>query len=155
MNKTDQLLALAQALSDARPSFFEIKGPSIGDRDTATFMKDLQIRAANAFGDDHSEKEICGKNKLRVDFYFSDEETIVEVALGLRNPLSEYERDILKAIMANEAGNHVARLVLISKPGALKRLAQPSAAAIRAWAERNHGIKVEIRELISSADNSA
>src|SRR6266542_3632820 len=118
-------------------------------------MKDLQIRAANAFGDDHSEKEICGKNKLRVDFYFSDEETIVEVALGLRNPLSEYERDILKAIMANEAGNHVARLVLISKPGALKRLAQPSAAAIRAWAERNHGIKVEIRELISSADNSA
>ncbi|HWT00334.1 MAG TPA: hypothetical protein VN256_08810 [Pyrinomonadaceae bacterium] len=147
MKKADRLYSLAQSLAGARPNFFEIKGPSVGDRDTAAFMKELRALAASAFGADYSEKKICGENKLCVDFYFPDEETIVEVALGLRNPTSEYERDILKAIMANESHKAVRHLLFISKPGALKRLSQPGAAAMAAWAERQHGIKVEVREL--------
>lgn len=154
MKKADHLYLLAQALADERPNFFDTKGPSVGDHDTASFMRELRFRAVLALGADHSEKTICGKNKLCVDFYFPDEETIVEVALGLRNPTSEYERDILKAVMAKDAGNPVSRLLFISKPGAFKRLAQPGAAAIAAWADRSNGIKIEVRELARITDVS-
>lgn len=147
MNKPDHLFTLAQALADERPYFFEIKGPSIGDHDTADFMKELRSRAMQAFEIDHAEKKVCGPNNLCVDFYFPDEETIVEVALGLRNPTSEFERDLLKAIMAKEVGSPVSHLLFISKPGATKRLAQPGARSIADWADRMHGIKIEVREL--------
>lgn len=130
MSKADQLFSLAQGVADERLTFFEIKGPSIGDHDTAQFMLELRRQAGQAFGMDHSEKKICGANNLCVDFYFAEEATIVEVALGLRNPTSEYERDVLKAIMAKECGNPVNHLLFISKPGAAKRLSQPGAAAI-------------------------
>ena len=146
-NKSEVLFLIASDLVRSRPCFFDIKGPGAGDIDTALFMKELRDQAAKVFNIDHSEKKICGDNNLCVDFYFPDEATVVEVALGLRNPLSEYERDILKAIMAKESGNVVTDLVFISKPGANKRLSQPSARCIAAWAERNHGIKIHIREL--------
>ena len=147
MHKAERLVVLAQTIADERPVFFEIKGPSIGDHDTAAFMVELRTRAEAEFGADYSERKVCGANNLCVDFYFPDEETIVEVALGLRNPTSEYERDILKALMAKETGHPVSRLLFVSKPGALKRLKQPGAAAIAAWAERLHGVRVEAREL--------
>ena len=147
MDRVERLAALAQQLADERPIFFEIKGPSVGDHDTAAFMKELRARAQTELGADYSERKVCGANNLCVDFYFPDEETIVEVALGLRNPTSEYERDILKALMAKEAGHAVTRLLFLSKPGALKRLKQPGATAIAAWAERLHGLRVETREL--------
>jgi hypothetical protein len=104
MDRVDHLAAIAQRLADERPVFFQIKGPSVGDHDTAAFMKELRVRAEAYFGADYSEQKVCGANNLCVDFHFPEEETIVEVALGLRNPTSEYERDVLKALMAKEAG---------------------------------------------------
>jgi hypothetical protein len=150
MHKAERLVVLAQTIADERPVFFEIKGPSIGDHDTAAFMMELRTRAEAEFGTDYSERKVCGANNLCVDFYFPDEETIVEVALGLRNPTSEYERDILKALMAKETGHPVSRLVFVSKPGALKRLKQPGAAAIAARAERLHGVRVERASYLGS-----
>ena len=148
MKKTEKLFCLAQALADERPHFFEIKGPSIGDHDTSSFMKELESCALRTFKTNYAEQTICGNNRLCVDYYFPDEETIIEIALGLRNPTSEYERDILKAIMAKDSGKTVSQLTFISKPGASKRLAQPGAKAIAEWAKRIHGIKIEIREFV-------
>lgn len=153
MDRPSCLLELAQALAAERPKFFDIKGPSVGDRDTAEFMRELRNRAREQFGHDFAEKKICGEYNLCVDFYFPEEATIVEVALGLRNPTSEFERDILKAIMAQESGQHVEKLLFVSKPGALKRCAQPGARAITSWAKRAHRIAVEVREIQSEAFN--
>ena len=147
IDKVDRLVALAQEVADERPTFFSIKGPSVGDHDTASFMRELRKRATDEFGEDYSERKVCGRNNLCVDFYFEDESTIVEIALGLRNPTSEYERDLLKALMAKEAGYSVNRLLFVSKPGALKRLRQPGATAIASWAERLHGLKVGVIEI--------
>ena len=113
----ERLVQLAQSIADERPTFFDIKGPSVGDHDTAAFMSELRARAQTDFGMDCSEKRVCGATNLCVDFYFPNEGTIVEVALGLRNPTSEYERDILKALMAIDEGHQVTRLVFVSKPG--------------------------------------
>jgi hypothetical protein len=154
MNKVDRLVAIAQALADERPTFFDIKGPSAGDHDTAAFLKELRYRAGVEFGFDYSERKVCGANNLCVDFYCPEDETIVEVALALRNPTSEYERDPLKALMAKETGYSVSRLLFVSKPGATKRLSQAGAAAMAAWAQRLHGLRVDLYELLNKHTSS-
>jgi hypothetical protein len=103
--------------------------------------------ALRVFGFDYSEKKVCGQNSLAVDFYFHEEEIIVEVALGLPNPASEFEKDVLKAIMALETGQKVRSLVLISRPGGVKKCAQSGRRAVIAWAKANHGLIVEVHDL--------
>lgn len=141
------LLELAQKLALERSGFFDINGPSIGDKDTAAFMAELRKRAAESFGRDFAEQKICGPNGLCVDYYLAEDAAIVEIAMGLRNPNSEFERDILKAIMAQDAGHVVRRLVFISKPGATKKCNQPSARAIIDWAARAHGLAITVHEI--------
>src|SRR5258708_20824069 len=89
-----------QRLAAGLPTCFDIQGPSVGDKATATFMRELRTRCAAAFDTDFAEQRICGTNGLTVDYYFPDEETVVEVALSLRNPASEFGRDILTALLA-------------------------------------------------------
>ena len=147
MPQARRLLQIAQRTVADHPRFFMIQGPGVGDRANLSFMKDLRIRAEKAFGHDFSEKKICGKNNYAVDFYFPREATIVEVALGLRNPRTEFETDVLKAIMAKEVGHRVRHLVFISKLGAEKKCRQPGRMAIRAWAKRNHDIAIAVHDL--------
>lgn len=154
MSKVEQLVQLAQNIADENVGFFEVAGPGAGDRRAHAFMRELRHRANDVFERDYSERKICGDNtKLAVAFFIPEESTIVEVALSLRNPNTEFERDILKALMAQEAGHPVARLVFLSKPGAIRRHAQPGSRAITAWVVRNHGIRIEVLELAN--DRSA
>lgn len=152
MDRVQQLTEIAQLLVNSWPNFFVRQGPGIGDRATNAFMAELRMRAASTFGQDFAEQRISGDNNLAVDYYFPEEATIVEIAMSLRNPGSEFERDLLKAIMAQETGSPVRRLLFLAKPGAVARHAQPSSRAIISWAERAHGITVEIREFTSQAE---
>jgi hypothetical protein len=110
-------------------------------------MRQLRTAATEAFGDDFSERKVCGDTSFAVDFYFPEEATIVEVALGLPNPASEFEKDILKAIMAQDLGVSVGRLFFISRAGAERKCAQPGRTAIMKWALQAHNLKIEIFEL--------
>jgi hypothetical protein len=143
----DRLLDLAQALVAEHADFFRVKGPGPGDHATNAFMRDLRALANREFGEDHAEQRICGDNAFCVDYYFPSEGTVVEVALGLPKPTTEFERDILKAVMAKDAGYAVDRLCFISKPGAQKKCAQPGRTAIVNWVRERHGIDVVVREL--------
>jgi hypothetical protein len=145
--RATRLLALAQQLADECPSLFETKGPGLGDRDTSIFVKELRRRAVEAFGIDHAEQALCGANNLRVDYYFPEDATIVEIAFLLKNSPSEFEKDILKAILAKENGRDVHKLVFIAKPGAVKRCSAPDRRSIIEWAERVHGVVVAVHEI--------
>ncbi|MFH1671810.1 MAG: hypothetical protein ABIF87_00045 [Pseudomonadota bacterium] len=147
MTKAEKILSIAQDIADERPSFFDKKGAGKGDRDTNLFMAELRTRAKQSFGRDFSEKKICGDNNLSVDFFIPDEGSIIEIALSLRNPNSEFERDILKVIMAKEQGAHISNLLFLSKPGAIKRHQQPSSIAVKKWVFKNYDIEVAILEL--------
>jgi len=147
MNQANKLLEIAQKVVADTPDFFLTKGPGLGDRATIAFMGNLHDLASQEFGSDYAEQSICGNNSFRVDYYFPSDATIVEVALGLSKPKTEFEKDILKAIMAKEAGHEVERLVFISKPGALKKCSQPGRRAIIDWLLRNDGIATEVHEL--------
>lgn len=147
MSVTDQIIALAQQLADLRPTFFHKKGPGAGDHDTKNYMRELRASVKTATGTDYAEKQICGNNSLAVDYYIEKEQTVIEVALGLGNPNCEFERDILKVLMAQEAGVPVGRLILLAKPGGVRRARQPSSQAMIAWAARNHNLEIIARDL--------
>lgn len=146
-SKVAQLIDLARALAEENPNFQAVLGPGDGDRATGAFMGELRTRAVHHFGRDFSEKKICGQTSLAVDFYFPDEEAIVEVALGLPNPASEFEKDILKAIMANETGQPVRKLVFVSRAGAAKKCSQPGRDAVIGWAKLKHALTIEVHDL--------
>lgn len=147
MAKYEELYEIARKLASETEAFLDIKGPGAGNRATNWFVTSLGRLASEKFGEDHSEKNICGPNSLAVDFYFPCDGVIVEVALGLKNPNTEYEKDILKAIMAKELGNKVEKLVFITKPGGLKKCNQPGRTAIRHWLASSNEIGIEIMEL--------
>ena len=147
VSTTARLIALAREIAVATLDFQVVKGPGVGDHATAAFMRDLRARCLEEFGVDLSEKRLCGDTALAVDFYIPDEGTIIEVALGLPNPASEYEKDILKAIMAQDHGFRVSRLVFISRPGACKKCDQPGRSAMVKWAIDKHQLTVEVHDL--------
>ena len=147
MTKTDELMGLAQTIATEKQTFFEVRGPGAGNRETTAFMADLRRQAEDGLGTDYTERRISGNSKLAVDFYIPEEATIVEIALGLKHPKSEFERDILKAVMAKEQEYPVERLVFVSKPGGTRRVSQAGAKAIISWLKRHHDIGVEVREL--------
>jgi hypothetical protein len=124
-----------------------VLGPGAGDRSTHRFMDRLRVGALEAFGEDLSERRICGDNAFAVDFYFAEEATIVEVALGLAYPNTEFEKDVLKALMAQEEGHVVNRLVFISRAGAEKKCSQPGRMAVRNWAKQRHDLDIEVYDL--------
>ena len=146
MDRVETIINIARECAKKTPHFLTIKGEGEGDRATYTFMKDLKTILISSLSEDYSEKRICGNNKLAVDFYIPEESTIIEIALSLRNSNSEFERDILKALIAKKYGYKVDRLVFLSKPGAKKKHEQASSKEIISWAKANHNIKIEIFE---------
>ena len=146
MSKVEQLLSLIQQIADERSFFFDKKEPGIGNKDTNEFVAELNRRAHVLFGTDYAEQKICGDTNHAVDYYFQDESTIVEVALTLRTPNSEFEKDILKALMAQE-NYPVDRLVLIGKPGAVQKCSMPSRTSIIDWAKRTHNLQIDVYDI--------
>lgn len=146
-DRAAKLLEIAREIANEHRDFQAVKGPGAGNRATNAFLAKIRERAIAEFGEDLSEQRICGSTAQAVDFYFPAEATIVEVALGLPNPATEFEKDVLKAIMAQENGKAVKRLFFISRPGAAKKCNQPGRAAIAAWAKARRDIEIEVHEL--------
>jgi hypothetical protein len=147
MTITEQILLIAQHVANHQPGFFTVKSSERGDDATSAYMRDLRSAVEAQIGKDYSERRICGDNKLAVDFFIEQERAVIEVAFGLRNSNSEFERDILKVLMAREAGAEVRRLIFIAKPGGEKRISQASSRAMVAWAARNHQLEIVARDL--------
>lgn len=142
-----ELYRLAQNLASRTEGFLDIKGPGAGNHATNKFISALGKLASEKFREDFSEKNISGSNSLAADFYFPKDGVIVEIALGLRNPNTEYEKDILKALMAKELGNDVRKLVFITKSGGLKKCNQPGRKAVKDWLLDSSKIEIEVLEL--------
>lgn len=73
--------------------------------------------------------------------------------MSLRNPLSEYERDIFKALLAREAGFKVDKLYFFSKPGAVARCRQRGHSAIKKWAHETHNLEIYVLEFSPTAES--
>ena len=140
------LLDIAQSEADARPNFREVKGPGAGDRFAAGFVAAVREKTREALGADFAEKGVVEGTAVRVDYWFPEEATVVEIALSLANPLSEFERDVLKAVIARADGLRVNSLVLVAKDGAATRQPRPWLKRVVKWA-RTQGVEVSLHLL--------
>ena len=145
--RPERLCVLAQRIAESIPDFFTTKGPGKGDHATAAFVQLLREAARGIFGADFSERTACGSAGFRFDFFFPEEAVVVEFAFGLHNPISEFERDVLKCLLAIDDGCSVKRLMLVGKPGAISRLSAPAPRAIISFVKRRFNLTVELYEL--------
>ncbi len=151
ITKAQRLLLIAQTIADETPNFFIAIGEGAGNLRSNAFMNELQGRAKSAFGRDYSEAKLCGDNKLAMDFFFPEEETVVEVAGMLSAPNSEYEKDIFKCLLAQEKGATIRKLVFLAKPGAAKVQNQPGRLAIAQFVRSRFNIQIIVEELVDPA----
>ena len=149
--KAERLYLLAQAVAEKTPGFFAPIGAGSGNLRSNAFMTALKDSAKQVFGDDYSEARLCGDNKLAIDFYFPDEETAVEIAGMLGAPNSEYEKDVFKCLLAQDAGCRIRKLVLIAKPGATKAHSSPGRTAIAQFVAKRFGLEILLEELVNPA----
>jgi hypothetical protein len=150
--KAMMLYMLAIKLANGTPDFYKVKNAGFGDHASNVFMKNLRQLAMNTFGSDFSEKRACKDTKHAFDFYIPDEGSVVEIALSLHNPASEYEKDIFKCILAKEDGLTVNSLLFITKPRAMLRHEAAGSRRIRELVMKRFGIWVDILELLPAAD---
>jgi hypothetical protein len=113
-------------------------------------MTDIRTLAKTIFGSDVSEKHCMSGTNLRFDFYLKEEETVIEVALSLHNPNTEYEKDLLKCILAKKEGLPIRKLLFICKPGGMKANLAPGKKCLADLVERDFGISVEVWDLVSN-----
>jgi len=151
ITKAERLLLIAQGIAEETPNFFVAIGQGPGNLRSNAFMAELRSRAKSTFGCDYGEAELCGDNKLAVDFYFPEEETVVEVAGMLSAPNSEYEKDIFKCLLAQEKGATIHKLVFLAKPGAAKVQNQPGRLAISRFVLSHFNIQITVEELVDPA----
>jgi hypothetical protein len=81
------------------------------------------------------------------DFYVPAENTVIEIALSIRNIVTEFEKDVFKAILSKANGKRIKKLILIGKSGSVKRQDQSGPNAIKAWVRKHCGIIIEVKEL--------
>lgn len=150
MNLAEQLYIEAQKIADATPGFNKKLGPGnmAGNGATNAYLTTLNAVISDRWPTEIEQQvKIAPGVKYSFDFYIPSEKTAVEIALSLRNIVTEFEKDIFKAILADQAGNPVKKLVLIGKQGAVQRQNGTGPNAIKAWVCEKCGIEIEVRDL--------
>jgi hypothetical protein len=153
----DELLRVIHDTAAAIPTFDHRLGPGAekGNGATAQYVRQVnEIVRSRWPAEVIINQPAIPKAGLDFDFYVPSEQTAVEIALSIRNPVSEFEKDVFKALMAGEHGLPVKRLILVGKNGSVKIRNMPGSRAIMEWAQNKGGLTVEVHE-IAKAPSSA
>jgi hypothetical protein len=153
-----EILSFCNEAAGNKDTFEEPKGAGDGDKATAKFLAAVQakVEALNstvhyAFID--HEKAIYVGSKSKFDFYIESEATVVEIALSLKNPASEFEKDILKVLVFNQKhiNKPITQLVFIGKAGANARCQTEQKKAFVEWAKNVHNLTITIHDICPSS----
>ena len=147
--RVEKFIGIARALVSDWPRFCPMLTPEAARLGIRAFKSELRSRSFMEFCVDYAGKPICG-GRFTVDYFIGS--TVVEIAMNLRDQNSEFERDILKVLMAQSELLTVTRLLFLAKTGARARCDIPARKAVVAWAEMEYGVRVEVRELGASAE---
>ena len=147
----ERICEMAQQLASQIDGFQERRGPGkeAGNGVTDDFLVALDRQVAAHFPTEcRLQEPVAPGVRYSFDYFIPSEETAVEIALSLRNIVTEFEKDIFKAILARDAGKALRKLVLIGKSGSVKRQNGTGPNAIKAWVRNHCGIEIEVRELL-------
>jgi hypothetical protein len=151
----DDLLKLIIEKAALIPSFNHRLGPrgcengNVPTRRFGSFISEL-VRIKWPDQVTINQPAICNA-KFKFDFYMPTEATAIEIALSMRNSVSEYEKIIFMALLAKEGGLPLQRLILIGKRGSISTRNRPGSKAIRDWVKIRFNLEVEIHEFHGEA----
>lgn len=150
----DDLLHIIHNTASEIPTFDQRLGPGAdkGNGATKFFVKKVNEIAAERWPNQVQQNFRAVPNtRMDFDLYVPSECTAIEIALSLRNSVSEYEKDIFKALLAQSAGLPLKRLILIGKNDSVRIRNMPASVAIRNWAWEKHSLKIEVHEIAAAA----
>jgi hypothetical protein len=151
---TDDLLKVIHQAAASIPTFNDRLGPGVnaGNGANRHFLKTVNGAVTERWPNQvEIDRTAISGAKLNFNFYIPSEQTAIEIALSIRNPVSEYEKDIFKGLMARDSGLPLERLILVGKSGSVKLRNSPGSKAIRDWAWEKHKLKVEVHEIAAGA----
>jgi hypothetical protein len=144
----ETIVRLADELANGDPDFHRTKGPGVGDLWSNAFIDALCDAVEERLGHRCScEEPVIQDAKYAFDFFIPHEQTVVEVALGLRRPQSEFERDLFKVLLARGAGKDIRKLIFAGRPGSERKLNAAGPRAVRKFVQEKFGLDVEVREI--------
>lgn len=147
----DDILALAQRLAHGTPAFQDRLGPGNerGNGATNRYLAALNAAVKERWPTQcRLQEPVADGVGYSFDYFVPQEKTAIEIALSLRNIVTEYEKDVFKAILAKERGKELSKLILIGKSGSVPRQNQPGPVAIREWVRTKCGVEVEVKEIL-------
>ncbi len=146
MSKAERIFELAQEVA-ASYDLLHARRAGSGDSYTREVVNHLKSLVIEEFGVGVTNQFLSKANRQSVDFWLEDEQTIMEVEYGLWSSDPSLEKEIFKALLAQDAGKEVRHLILIGDPGSVRRWQAPTPRSVMHWVERHHHIRVQIWEL--------
>ena len=139
----------AEKIPNNTPKFFDKLGYGIGNKRTTKFEIELREILKSMNLNVISEKKISNDVGYRFDYYIPEENTVVEIALSANNANTEFEKDIFKVLLFNDANpmNKIEHLVLIGKNGIVNRLKGNGPSAIRNFVKKHFNIQIDVLEI--------
>jgi hypothetical protein len=149
MQQAKRIFQWAQEVTWAY-DFFDARKQGSGSAYTKEVIDALDYLVMEELGVGIVNQFLCKESRQMVDFWLPDEHAIVELELNLASAAPLLEKEVVKALLAKDAGQDVRQLILIGDPGSLHRHQSSTAKAVIKWAERQHQLRVEIWELLES-----
>ncbi len=146
MSKAERIFQLAQEVA-ASYDLLNARRTGSGDSYTREVIDHLKFMVIEELGLGVTNQFLSKANRQSVDFWLEDEQTIMEVEYGLWSSDPSLEKEIFKALLAQDAGKDVRHLILIGDPGSIRRWQAPTPRSVMDWVERHHHIRVQIWEL--------
>lgn len=146
MSKAEQIFRLAQEVA-ASYDLLNARRAGSGDSYTREVINCLKSRVIEELGAGVVNQFLSKANRQAVDFWLEEEQTIMSVEHILWSSEPSLEKEIFKALLAQDAGKDVRHLILIGDPGSIRRWQTPTPSSVMDWLGRKHGIHVQLWEL--------
>ena len=146
MSKAERIFQLAQEVANLY-NLLQARRVGSGDRYTREVIDHLKSLVIQELGHEVTNQLISQADHPPVDFWLAEEQTILEVEFSFWSSVPVLEREVFKALLAQEAGHAVRQLVLIGDPGLAQHCEAPLQRSLIAWAELHHHLRIQIWEL--------
>jgi hypothetical protein len=107
----------------------------------------LKLTVAREMGEKTIDQFLNNENRQAVDFWLEDEQTIMEIEFNIFSSPPILERTIFKALLAQDAGKDVRKLIVIADSGSGVLLKAPIPQSIINWVCKKYKISILIWEL--------
>lgn len=149
MKKAKRVFQLAQEVADEY-HMYKLRHAGAGPHFVNEVVNHIKSLVIHELGE-HLVNQFLGNKDIGqpVDFWLADEQTIMEIEFDVISAPPVLEKEIFKALLANDAGYEVKNLILIGDPGSTLLAKTPRPKAIIDWVAQHHQIRVQVWELES------